>query len=157
MQHIREVPMQNQRYTNPCYQNQMYQPVISEPMPNPTLENIFNMTCLTQYETFTKRELSPILVYIYDSRNIQSQEILKNLIIPCLIDTLTRVLVVDVQRVPLITYIYRHIINTLPVLLWTFRGQPLRKFTHFAKPKRFVTFVTGANSWRNKGMYQTTS
>ena len=148
-----EIPMRDQKYQKAFYQYQMYQPVGGILPPNPTARNIFNMRCFTEYDTFTKREFKPILVFMYKGSE-GDHGILERLV--CLLSgTDIRLLVVDVDRIPSVAYNYRNVIRCYPTLAWTIRGKLLRIFQDFKSQSRLIAFATSTNSWRNKGFYQT--
>ena len=147
-----EIPMRDQRYQESCYQYQMYQPVIGALSPNPTAHNIFNMRCFTEYENFTQRELKPILVFLYKG---DDHGLLKRLV-SLFSGTETRLLVVDVNRIPSVAYNYRNVIGCFPTLAWTIRGKVLRIFQDFSSKNKLLAFATSTNTWRNKGFYRTT-
>jgi len=153
-----EIPMRDQRYKEGCYQNQIYQPWTQQILPNPTSRNIFNMRCFTEYQVFTQREMRPILVFLHREGDPEAQRLLREVLIPCFYGTQTRLLVVNVDRIPDVWYNYRNTVRRLPALVWTFRGKVSRILDDFSRRSRIVSFALSTNGekrWRNKGFYRT--
>jgi len=148
-----EVPLRNQRYQEGCYQNQIYQPMLEELSPTPTAWNIFLMRCWQEYNSFTQREMRPILVYLH--RGSHGLDILQQSLIPWFAGTQTRLLVVDVDKVPEVAYNYRNVVQCYPALLWTFRGKVFRVLTDFRNPKKVLGYALSGQHARNRGMNRT--
>jgi hypothetical protein len=148
-----ELSLANQKYTDGSYQNQLYQPWLDELSPNPTSANIFNMRCFAQYDSFTQREMRPILVFLH--RGSSGMNILSDFLIPKFIGTQTRILVANVDRIPEIAYNYRNVVPTFPALIWTFRSKVLRVLTNFTNYEQVQGFALSTIHARNRGLFRT--
>jgi len=148
-----DVPMSATRYQDTLYQNQGYLPVMNaKPRNLNSNENIIKITSQKQFDAYVVREMYPVLAFFYDSSQPEQVQVIADIIIPLLVNTVNKVLLIDCQTVPSLSYIYTfNRPSDKPTLVRLFQGHVLRFFNQPFTYNNVCKFVTATIRWRNKG------
>jgi hypothetical protein len=147
-----DVSMNCNRYVDTVYNNQAYFQRIGARYENTPVGNLVVLPTGRSFTEYINREPNSLLVYFYDPSVPEQVAIINDIWKPLLNNSVTKVVLVDVNKFPKIACKYGYA-RKFPFLVRLIRGKVLRFLNKPFTYKNVCQFVTSTVQWRFKGFF----